>query len=265
MIRAILAVVAVLALTVGGVWLWMRLDQPVRLVRVEGALSQAERDAIRSVLGEALTEGVLSIDLDALTTRIFDLAWPREVRVRRLWPNGLLIQVEREPLVALWGDDAFLTSAGKVVRLPGLEEGPLPELSAHLSTPLQTMQTFLLLQQQLRASELAIDSLRENPLGEWVMTLDNGTSVALGNRHLTERLQRFLLLYRQVLAERSAEPVHVDTRYENGLAVRFPESRPDSVPAGTPAPAAGSAQEAMLAFGKARHQQEIQSGIRNGF
>jgi cell division protein FtsQ len=269
MIRALLAVIAVVIVVVGGTWLWLRLDQPVRVVRVEGAITNAEQDAIRAVLSEALTDGVLSIDLDELTARIFGLSWPREVRVRRLWPDGLLVQVQREPLVASWGEGEFLTSAGKVVNLPGHQEDALPALSANLSTPLQTMQTYLLLQEQLRASELVIARLAENSLGEWQVTLDNGISVALGNRELSERLQRFLLLYHRVLAERVPEPAHVDTRYENGLAVRqgepVPEPGTQEDIAPDRAPIAKPETEPMLAFEKARDQQQIESGTRNGF
>jgi len=267
MIRAFLAVLAVFALSIGGLWLWLRLDQPVRVVRVEGTLSQAEQDAIRAVLSESLTDGVLSVDLDELTARIFGLSWPREVRVRRLWPDGVLVQVKREPLVATWGDDAFLTSAGKVVQLPGLQEDALPALSARLSTPLETMQAFLLLQEQLRASELVIAKLEENALGEWLVTLDNGISVALGNHDLSKRLQRFLLLYRRVLAERVPEPAYVDARYENGLAVRLGEPVDPVGPQQDQevAPEAASEADALLAFGKARQQQQTEAEIRNGF
>jgi cell division protein FtsQ len=263
MIRAILAVLAVLALTTGGMWLWLRLDQPVRVVRVEGVMSQAEQDAIRAVLADGLTGGVLSIDLDDLTARIFGLSWPREVRVRRLWPDGILVQVEREPLVANWGEGEFLTSAGKIVRLPGHVEDSLPLLSATLSTPLQTMQTYLLLQEQLRPSELVVQSLAENSLGEWLVTLDNGISLALGNRELSERLRRFLLLYHRVLAEHVPEPAYVDTRYENGLAVRRSEPAPAS--GEKIEPAAAPERDALLAFGKARDQQQNESGIGNAF
>jgi cell division protein FtsQ len=264
MIRAVLAVIGLIALLGGGASLWLRLDQPVRVVRVEGAISQAEQDAIREVCRNAVTDGVLSIDLEELTARIYDLSWPREVRVRRSWPDGLLIQVKREPLVAAWGETEFLTSAGKVVRLPGHHEETLPSLSANLSTPLETMQAYLLLQEQLRPSGLGITSLVENSLGEWELTLDNGITVALGNQLLSERLQRFLLLYHRVLAERVPEPARVDTRYENGLAVQHgdPAQVPADTPAATesapengkPAPAAGPA--AMLAFERARTLQQ---------
>jgi len=245
MIRSLLAMIAVFSLVVSGLYLWHRLDQPVRVVRVEGSLSPAEQQAIQAVCSEALVAGVLSIDLEELTERIYDLSWPRDVRVRRLWPDGLLIQVEREPVVAVWGRNAFLTSAGKVVNMPGLGDSGLPLLAAELSTPRQTMQTFQLLQDQLRPSGLVIRALEENALGEWLLTLDNGISVALGNHLLSERVQRFLLLYHRVLAERMPEPARVDTRYENGVAVRRGEP--------------------MLALEGRPEQQQIDSRTRNGF
>lgn len=243
MIRALLACLTLAALAVGAVVMWERLDQPVRVVRVEGTLTPAEQAAIQGVCRDVLVDGVLSVDLEELTARINALSWPRDVRVRRIWPDGLLIQVEREPLVAAWGSDAFLTSAGKVVHLTGYQEAALPVLSAALSTPRQTMQVFQVLQDQLQPSGLVIRALSENLLGEWLLTLDNGLTVALGNQKLTERLQRVLLLYHRVLAERMPEPAYVDARYENGVAVRRDAS--------------------MLAFDQGA-QPKLDSGMRNG-
>ena len=221
MIRAVLAVISVFALVTAGTWVWLRLDQPIRVVRVEGAASAAEQDAVQGVLDNALVNGVLSIDLEELTMRIFALSWPREVRVRRLWPNGLVVRVQREPFVAAWGDSGFLTSAGKVVLLPGHEDDSLPVLSAELSSPAETMETFLLLQERLRASELTISGLSENVIGEWALNLDNGIELMLGSSGLAERLERFLVLYHRVLEERMPAPVRVDARYQNALAVNL--------------------------------------------
>jgi cell division protein FtsQ len=230
MIRAVLAVFAVFSLVIGGTWIWLRLDQPIRVVRVEGAASVAEQDAVQSVLDDALVNGVLSIDLEELTTRIFALSWPREVRVRRLWPNGLVVRVQREPFVAAWGDSGFLTSAGKVVLLPGHDDDSLPVLSAELSSPAQTMETFLLLQERLRGSELTISGLSENVIGEWALKLDNGIELMLGSSSLAERLARFVVLYHRVLEERMPAPVRVDARYQNALAVHLdaPEKPPEN-------------------------------------
>lgn len=249
MIRAVLSVIAVFSLVIACTWLWLRLDQPIRFVRVEGAASVAEQQAVQRVLDDALVNGVLSIDLEELTTRIFALSWPREVRVRRQWPNGLVVRVQREPFVAAWGDTGFLTSAGKVVVLPGHEDDSLPILSAQLSSPAETMETFLLLQERLRASELTISGLAENVIGEWSLKLDNGVELMLGSSSLSERLRRFLVLYHRVLEQRMPAPVRVDARYQNALAVNLAEPLDDN----------------LLALGITETQRLQESDTRNGF
>lgn len=247
MIRAVLAVLLTFMLAVAGTWVWLRLDQPVRVVRVEGTTSGAERDAVQAVLDDALVNGILSVDLDVLSARIFALSWPREVRLRRLWPDGLLVQVRREPLVAIWGENDFLTSAGKVVSLPGHDDDALPALSAALSTPLETMQTYLLLKEQLQPSELVIQRLDENALGEWSLALDNGVEVMLGDRELSARLTRFLVLYHRVLEPRMPTPARVDARYQNALAVRIGPEAPPLAPADIDALASAAGAEPGMA------------------
>jgi cell division protein FtsQ len=253
MIRAVLSVLLTLALVVAGTWVWLRLDQPVRVVRVEGATSSAERDAVQAVLDDALVNGILSVDLDELSARIFALSWPREVRLRRLWPDGLLVQVRREPLVAIWGADDFLTSTGKVVSLPGHADDALPALSAVLSTPQETMQTYLLLKEQLQPSELIIERLDENALGEWSLALDNGVEVMLGDRELSARLTRFLVLYHRILEPRMPTPARVDARYQNALAVRMGPEAPARPPVDI---------EAVAAHVATRHDLGTDHGFR---
>ena len=83
---------------------WVELDEPIRTVSVEGQLERAERDAIERVVVDSLPGGILSVDLPALQQEILALSWPRHVTIRRLWPDGLLVIVEKESLIAAWQD-----------------------------------------------------------------------------------------------------------------------------------------------------------------
>lgn len=224
MLRSTLALVVVAALGLAGWSIWLQLDQPVRSVRVQGVLTESEREAIRSVVMENLSAGVLSLDTEDLVRDIEALSWPRDVRVRRMWPDALAIEVERESVVAAWGDGGYLTSAGKVVRIAG---GPddVPHLSAMMSTPRQTMEFYQRLTLRVAPLGLSIVRLDENELGEWMLTLANGMTVALGNEALSERLSRFLLAYQRALSTRANAIAHVDTRYANGIAVRWSEEQ----------------------------------------
>jgi len=221
MIRKLAAILSSLLVALAVFLSWQQLDRPVRLVRVEGPLSVAEQQAVREVVGQTLPAGVLSVDLDALTVDIRALSWPREVHVRRVWPDSLVVSVDREAPVASWGEQGYLTSAGKIVQLPDLV-ADLPVLEAQLSSPRRAMEVFLLLQKQLDAGGLGISRLRENALGEWELTLASGLILQLGNHLLTERLDRFMMVYRQVLENEPQDGVHADARYGNGVAVSRP-------------------------------------------
>ncbi len=216
--RSLPAAALVLTLALGGFLTWQQLDQPVRSVRVQGSLSEAEQQAVRQAVEPFLVHGLLSLDLDALTENILALSWPREVRLRRAWPDGLVISVDRESLVATWGADGYLTSAGKIVHLPDLAP-ELPVLQASISSPRQAMEVYQMLQKELDASGLKIRLLQESPLGEWRLSLKGGLTLALGNDFLAERTRRFLKVYHEVLQQEQEGDLYVDARYGNGVAV----------------------------------------------
>ena len=220
MIRNFITIVVLLCLMLAGWSVWRQLDNPVRSVRVEGRLSPGEQGAIRDVVSRSLDEGVLSLDVAELSGRILALSWPRAVEVRRVWPDALVIRVEKESVVAAWGDGGYLNSAGKIVQLADGAEG-VPELATSLSDPRRAMEIYQVLESRVNPAGLSIERLEENSLGEWLITLTGGATVALGNEALIERLERFLLAYRRALSERHDEIAHVDVRYDNGLAVRW--------------------------------------------
>lgn len=224
MIRNLIAWLVLAALALSGYSLWQQLDGPVRAVRVEGRLTAAEQQAIRDVVARNVSQGVLSLDMEALGRHIRELSWPRSVEVRRVWPDALVIRVEKESVVAAWGTGGYLTSAGKVVALPEDDRagaGDVPTLSTSMAEPRRAMEIYQMLASRLAPAGFSIVRLAENELGEWLLTLDGGITVALGNQSIARRLDRFLLTYRQALAERADEIEHVDARYGNGIAVRW--------------------------------------------
>lgn len=230
MIRNLLAVAMIVAIGLAAWSVWLQLDRPVRSVRVEGALTAAEQRAIREVVSDSLKPGILSLDLDDLGARIHDLSWPRTVEVRRTWPDALVIRVEKEAVVAAWGDGGYLNSAGAVVTLADGSDD-VPTLATAMAPPRRAMEVYQMLASRLQPRGFRIARLEENELGEWLVTLERGVSIALGNESIGIRLNRFLTAWERGLSERGDEIARVDARYGNGVAVRAIE--PESTPAET--------------------------------
>ena len=204
---------------------YLRLDEPIRAVEVSGRLDAAERAQVRDVI-ERVDGGLLSLDVERLKRSLEALSWPRLVTVRRVWPDTLVIEIEKAYAVAAW-EDAYLGSDGRVVEMASPIED-LPVLDCAVSSPRKAMEVFHRLQRVLRAEQLTISRLAENRLGEWELTLAGETTVMLGKSQVADRLAGFIALYRNRLVDDFDRVAHVDTRYVKGAAVAWREDSPEA-------------------------------------
>lgn len=223
------AFLLVLLLAFGALVGWIELDAPISSVRVEGQLDAAERAAIRQVVVAELRAGVhgaagpsggiLSTDLEALQQAIRDLSWPRHVTIRRLWPDGLVVSVDKEMVIAAWRD-AYLNTEGKVVQWP-VVRADLPIFDCQVSQPRAAMEVYQRLNDATARVGLRIDRLAQNELGEWTVSFSGGIKLVLGSERLTQRVARFLVVYERELVHKKDSVEQVDARYANGVAVRW--------------------------------------------
>jgi cell division protein FtsQ len=209
--------------------LWSRLNQPVTLVRVTGDLNAYERQAIREAVSPSLDQGLLRLQLAAVKADIQALSWPREVTVRRLWPAGLAIDVDKEQALARWGAGGYLSTRGAVISGPANAEpeAQLPIFRCSRAGPREAMEVYRLLSEALVPVGAHITTLSESALGEWEVELSvadgRGLRVVLGRDRLDERMRRFVVVYGRVLRDQLAAVRYADARYANGVAVRWDE------------------------------------------
>ncbi len=197
------------------------MNSPVQVVRVSGELSQPERDAVKAVVLHRLDGGLLGISLDDVVDGVLALSWPREVRVRRVWPGIVDVKVTKDTFVARWGGGGVLNSGGQVVDSAGPPDESLPLIRCANANGARAMQIFQMLGQVLADTPLKVAEVEEDALGEWRVTFTNELTVSLGHEELLERVERFSHVYRKVIEERIAQVDHVDARYRNGVAVSW--------------------------------------------
>ena len=209
--------------------IWRVLDAPLRGFVIDGDLTASERQELQEVLQAMPLRGVLSTPLGEVTQAVRSLPWAREISVRRHWPDQLGVTLHRAAPVARWGDDRYLSAFGDLLSLPDDYVG-LPRFDVEVAAPVAAMEVYRLLDQIAARERLDISELQQNAQGEWSITLVDGPKVVRGSEQLNERMHRFLLLHRRVLAEAPDTALYIDARYANGLAVRYrePSAEPQS-------------------------------------
>ncbi|MFZ5514142.1 MAG: cell division protein FtsQ/DivIB [Pseudomonadota bacterium] len=208
-------------------WGWRTLHDPwtfpIRVVKVDGELKRLPPVAVQSAVDNRLNGmSFFGVDLDGVLEGLGGLAWVREARVRREWPDTLHLWVEEHTPLALWRGDAVLTADGTLI-YPGVqgELNTLPALSGADGREQRLWERFKDLRQQLEAVGLKPRALREDQRGSLTVVLDNGTAIRMGRMDTEARLRRFLDVFDKTLAGRIDEVAEVDLRYAHGFSVRW--------------------------------------------
>lgn len=194
-----------------------------------------------------------TVDLDIVRQAFENVAWVREARVSRLWPNRLLVEVEEHQVLAAWQDAAlpdpsassayvFVNTQGELFAVNPAEaeddadEEGLPEFSGPPGSEKQVTSRYQELNDILAKLQLKPDQVRLSSRYAWTIhavrtsetanenaARDSGLIIELGREIepniLARRLERMQATFPLITAQ-WPKPTLIDLRYPNGFALR---------------------------------------------
>lgn len=201
---------------------WISL--PIRDLQIQGQFRYLEPGQLRQLVRQAIGQrGFFDVDIAALRQRLLQEPWLREIRVQRLWPDGIRLYVTEQSAVARWGEGGALNERGEIFwpeRSTGLLE--LPHLQGPEGQQALLFARLRLLQERaLPGTGRHLERLQLSGRGAWTLFLSGDLQVKLGRTHFPERLQRALDLLRPAEAGWLSGVRTMDLRYPNGVALGF--------------------------------------------
>lgn len=214
---------------------------PIKHVEVTGDLRNLDAQRLRSAVRPYAEGGFFTVDIAAIRRTLGKQPWVDQVRVRRLWPHTVRVEVVEHQALARWGKRGLVNTRGEWFDAPD-EDVPadLPVLEGPPGYAPTAARRYVKLAQTLRAAGLGIKRLRVTARRAWELQLDNGAVLKLGRDAVEVRLARFVRVYPSVLAPRIDRISAVDLRYPHGLAVTWKREARDT----TRAPQAQTQQSA---------------------
>ncbi|MDP1735291.1 MAG: cell division protein FtsQ/DivIB [Sulfuritalea sp.] len=206
---------------------------PLKQLVVSTSLDQVSRAQIEHTARTALSGNFFTVNLETAQAAFARMPWVRVASLRRLWPDGIELELEEHRAAARWtaqdGEARLVNTRGEVFVASTRESLPAfagPEGSA--SRVLVRYQEFSESLTTIGRTPVAIHlSVRE----AWQLKLDDGVLLELGRdqaKHpLAERLNRFTTHYAAVSssAKNRLQTIGVvDMRYPNGFALRASKS-----------------------------------------
>ncbi len=215
-------------LTALAVWAVRVPSLPIQQVIFAEELLHTRRHEIEQALPATLKGNFFSVNLENVRGTLEKLPWVRNVTVRRVWPSRLEISVEEHKPLARWGEgrNELVNSYGEVFTAAASEEelAAMPQLAGPTGTAPEVLRRYAEFVEQFQSVKERPTQLTLSSRLAWQVKLERGMRIDLGREQpkspIGTRLQRFIEVYPEAIAKRSAPPTVVDLRYPNGFAMR---------------------------------------------
>ncbi len=230
-----MALLALLVCVCGfGLWLTQLSYFQIKSIDVTAApghsLVQFDRHLLKTLRTQPVIGGLFRANL-AKTKQLFQQApWVRQVNVRRVWPNRLLVEIEEHQAVAVWDDGRLVNNFGElfVANAAALDnEDQLPQLEGPDGSHAEVNKRWQEMTRWLAPLGVKPVQVTLSDRYAWKVRLDNGTVIVMG-RDLTNqaqvRVENMVQVLPEVVDRLGAMPKQIDLRYPSGFAVKAADS-----------------------------------------
>ncbi|GEM_PF-409239 len=201
-------------------------DHNIEQISVHGELNKVDATVISDKISPWLQGSFLTADLNEIKAQVDSLPWVKSSTVSRVWPGEISIGTVEQVPVALWNKGSYLNGDGEVFTPDVLSwEASLPKLvgpaNYSVMQKVGVLTQLAALQALVASNGLEIIELHLKPRGVWEATLANGISVELGSPPFDEKVARMIAVLEGASAENQQRMDTIDTRYPNGLAIKW--------------------------------------------
>ena len=195
---------------------------PVRTVRIEGEFRHLSPETLKAAVTDVVRGGFFDVNVETIQKTLMENPWVRGVTVRRVWPDGLRVQVVERIAVARWKNRGLL-SRQAVFFSPVAESWPddLPVFSGPDNTYSLLLTRYGFINSVLRNTALDVVALNLNERGAFDFRLSNGITVIIGRNEIEDRINRFADYAWPALKKDSGNIISIDMRYTNGFVVAW--------------------------------------------
>lgn len=190
------------------------------------SLSSIHESTLKRLPVDQLAGNFFFTDLRNIRAVFETHPWVRMAKVRRVWPDTLVVEVDEHRPFALWNGDRLLNTYGESFAANPAdveEERPLPRLSGPDGEERRVQGFYLDLVRALVPLSLHPEVVELSERRAWRASLSDGTELLFGRDGavgIAERLASWLEMRSAIHRRLPGQPLTVDLRYPAGFAIR---------------------------------------------
>ncbi len=190
---------------------------PIKHIKLSGECERIDEHTIKAHTMHYV-RGFFSTDVMRLKRKLLKVPFVEDVSVKRIWPDTLLVTLEEQHFVALWGEDAMVSSKGEVSSLPEIDK-KLPVFKGPEGQAALMVQQYNEITKLIEPLHLTIKELDLNNRRSWQMQLSNNIKVIMGRKELSQKVETLKTVYPRLKKRHGVNIEAIDLRYPNGICV----------------------------------------------
>ena len=219
--KTIKRVILLIAFSVAFFFLFSLLNQSVTKIQYVNEMQRVSPDELRGISTKIYDEGFLQINLSDIKEEIGQVNWVKSVSLERQWPDQINILIEEEDIIGWWNKDSIINSKGNLF---SLDEQSLPggliEFYGPNGQQAIVYEKYLLFAEELSTRGILIEKVTLDFKGSWIVTIRPSIALRLGKENISERFDRFLMIWDESLLDNLAVIEYIDLRYTEGFSVK---------------------------------------------
>ena len=210
-----------IALSVAFLFLFSLLNQSITKIEYVTETKRVSPDELRGISTKIYDEGFLQINLSDIKEEIGQVNWVKSVSLERRWPDQINILIEEEDIIGWWNKDSIINSKGNLFSLDKQSlPGGLIELYGPTGQHAIVYEKYLLFAEELTTRGILIEKVTLDFKGSWIVTIRPNIALRLGKENISERFDRFLMIWDESLLDNLAVIEYIDLRYKEGFSVK---------------------------------------------
>lgn len=203
-------------------WLSKPTTMPIKHVRVGGELNHVAREEISASLSQLVDTGYFAMDTGEILKQVTGIEWVNKARLRRVWPDTIVLLIEEQQPVAVWNETALLNINGEVFR-PEFDKAlmALPSLTGIDTNSQKVLAELKKIEQSLKGLDVSVKTLNLAEHGSWSALMSNGTKIKVGDQLPEQKMTKSLKLLASLEGNLIEHLDEIDLRYPNGMAVKW--------------------------------------------
>lgn len=197
---------------------------PVKHVAIESKLRFVDKEELSRSVFDFIDEGMWAIDLAKLQHQLREFDWIKNVEIRKVWPDQLVLVIEEHNPQVRFGKNILTQSGTKVLiakeqvwmtKLPFVEMHNQDEMTAEELKRIWA--GYKKYKRQFELVNLDARFLKVDEINNWILEFANELTVNLGRKNHEARVERLVGVYSEIKDKSQIE--RIDLRYSNGFAV----------------------------------------------